>query len=420
MHEAEVRTRELLEQMPEIGLLRDVARATGESIRIRGGVPRNLLAHVMGRAPARASAPRHLVDLVDPLSDVDVVVSRSERIPLMFGLIFSRLALAGFMRWEGKTAAQVSHFEKSGPMSSLDGVEIEVTKSAARLRRADPAIEDLKRGRLRSRPAKRWLRKPSDNEDAEAILFALRLARFAVEFGVEVDEEPVLRPRRTEGRLSPADMLRVEFAALDVPLTAPAQEDIGRGLLRVLEIVPTWVRHRSRILIQLEDISLDRPLRIIAWPRRGVRPPRVRLETDVQQNAALADEPTLLPWTAIRLPPFGEAGCCRPDDFMLGPLVIAWRGQTLAQQHVGVVALAPNTDPYDDTSRTVFPVPGVVTSGPAIVQRFDWGFARYLAGDGRLVYFGVREAILPEPGEADLVTTAMTSQGSPSESRGYA
>jgi len=116
----------------------------------------------------------------------------------------------------------------------------------------------------------------------------------------------------------------------------------------------------------------------------------------VQQNTALADEPTLLPWTAIRLPPFGQSACCPPDDFMLGPLVIAWRGLELGDEHVGVVGLAPPADPYDSATRLVFPVPGIVTTGPAIVQRLDWGFARYLAGDGRLVYFGVREAITPE------------------------
>jgi hypothetical protein len=41
----------------------------------------------------------------------------------------------------------------------------------------------------------------------------------------------------------------------------------------------------------------------------------------------------------------------------------------------------------------VFGVPGIVTTGPSVVQRLDWGFARYIAGDGRLVYFGAREAL---------------------------
>jgi hypothetical protein len=237
---------------------------------------------------------------------------------------------------------------------------------------------------------------PRNAVDVDAILFALRAERFAVEFGLEIDPQATVRVADRdwrEARISPLDMLRIELAALDILLTAPASTDAERGLERVRQIVPGWVRHQSQILVHLEEVPLDRPLRVTAWPRHGAQPPRVRLETGVQQNSALAEQPTLLPWTPIRLPRFGQGGCCPPDDFTLGPLVIAWRGAELPHERVGIVALAPPADPYDDASAIVFPVPGVITSGPAVVQRLDWGFARYVAGDGRLVYVGAREVL---------------------------
>lgn len=391
-----------LHRMPEIGILRDVARASGESVRIRGGVPRNLLARAMRPECAEAPAPAHLVDLVDPLSDIDIVVSKADKIPYVLGLIFRRIALAGFTRWEGKTSAQVSRFEQQGALTSLDGVEIEIKAEGARLTRTEGAVRDLEDRRLRGRFHLERTQSPQDITDIDVLLFALRAVRFAVEFGIELDDELAssiqnLGPRR-QGLITELDALRVELAVLDVILTAPTSTDASRGLRRVFEIVPGWIRQQSRILMQLSDSSLDRPLRVIALPRLGAQPPRVLLETDLRQNAAITEE-TLLPWTAIRVPRFANGACCPPDDFMLGPLVIAWRGRELPTARIGVVALAPPADPYDAPGRLVFGVPGIVTAGPTVVQRLDWGFVRYLAGDGRLVYIGARSVIAPEVDE---------------------
>lgn len=390
-----------LHEMPEIGILRDIARAAGESVRIRGGVPRNLLARAMRPECAEAPAPAHLVDLVDPLSDIDIVVSKTDKIPYVLGLIFRRIALAGFTRWEGKTFAQVSQFEYQGAMTSLDGVEIVITPEGARLTGAESAIQDLEDQRLRGRFPVQVAQSP-EITDVDVLLFALRAIRFAAEFGLEFDDELASaiqqKGRRMQGRLTELEALRVELAVLDVILTAPTSTDASRGLRRVFEIMPGWVRQQSRILMQLGDSSLDRPLRVIALPRIGAQAPRVRLETDVRQNTAITEE-TLLPWTAIRVPRFGQGACCPPDDFMLGPLVIAWRGRELPNARIGVVALAPPADPYDAPSRLVFGVPGIVTAGPTVVQRLDWGFVRYLAGDGRLVYIGARSAIASEVDE---------------------
>jgi hypothetical protein len=390
-----------LGQMPEIGILRDVARAAGESIRIRGGVPRNLLARAVRAEGVNTGGPEHLIDLVDPLSDIDIVMSTTDKTAFVLGLIFQRIALAGFTRWEGKTKEQVAHFEAVGAMSNLDGVEIEVTPKGAHVVRADAALRDLQDRRVRGRLPPESTQVPREMTDIDEILFALRLERFAAQFDLEVDQElgNSISTQRKIRLISPLDLLRIEFAALDVLLTASSPTWAEEGLRRVRQIVPPSVRHQSRILIQLEDVRLTEPLRVIAYPRLGTRAPRARLETHVTQNSALAKEPTLLPWTAIRLPPFPQGACCPPDDFTLGPLVIAWRGQQLTQGRIGVVALAPAGDPYDAASSLVFGVPGIVTAGPSVVQRLDWGFARYIAGDGRLVYFGAREALTASSSE---------------------
>lgn len=386
-----------LGQMPEIGILRDVARAVGEPVRIRGGVPRNLLARAVRAEGANTGEPEHLVDLVDPLSDIDIVMSTTDKTAFVLGLIFQRIALAGFTRWEGKTKEQVAHFEAVGSMSNLDGVEIEVTPSAAHLVREEAALRDLQDHRVRGRFSSESTKTPREVADIDEILFALRLERFAAQFDLEVDQElsaSIPAPRKIR-QISPLDVLRIEFAALDILLTASLPTRAEQGMHRVRQIVPSSIRHQSRILTQLED-GVPEPFRVIAYPRLGTRPPRARLETDVKQNTALAKEGTLLPWTAIRLPSFPQGACCPPDDFTLGPLVIAWRGQQLAQGRVGIVALAPAADPYDTAGSLVFGVPGIVTTGPSVVQRFDWGFARYIAGDGRLVYFGARPALTAE------------------------
>ena len=394
---------EWLDRSPEIGILRGVARAAGEPIRIRGGVPRNLLARTIRREQSEGPEPAHLIDFVDPLSDIDIVVSTAEKVPFVLGLIFARIALAGFTRWEGKTAEQVRYFEKHEAMTTLDNVEIVITPDGARLHTSLDAIRNLEQGRLGGRFPKPRAQMPGNVYDVDAILLALRAARFGVEFELDVDRDLMMHVAHRDwrqARLSRLDTLRIDLAALDVLLTAPTSFAARRGLERVREIVPAWVRHESRLLMQLEEVPLDRPLRVIAMPRMGAQPPRVKLETDVQQNRALEKEKTLLPWTAIRLPRFGQSGCCPPDDFSLGPLVIAWRSVNVPHERAGVVALAPPADPYNDASRTVFPVPGVITSGPTVVQRFDWGFARYIAGDGRLVYFGARDTRMTAEEEA--------------------
>jgi hypothetical protein len=385
-----------LEQMPEIDVLSDIARSIGEPIRIRGGVPRNLLGRAIRAERDDAVGPAHLIDLVDPLSDIDIVVSNAEMVATALGHIFSRLALAGFTRWEGKTSAQVANFNKHGASTHLDGVEIKLSARGFQLIRAQAAVRDLQDRTLRGKVPKGWAQ-DSDVHAIDAALFALRIARFAAQFGLDVDDKlkkDVSRLQRKEGHCSRLDLLRLDLAALDIFLTAPTPSDAKPLLHWLREIVPRWVRDRSRALLQLEDVfSSTGPSRVIAYPRMGGQPPRVRFEVDVHENSVLRDEPTLIPWTPIRLPPFAVGACCPPVDFALGPLVIAWRGVDLSNERVGVVALAPSADPYEPNSRFVFGVPGVITRQTAVVQRLDWGFARYLAGDGRLVYIGAREAI---------------------------
>ena len=382
-----------LAQLPELEILADIARIIHQPIRIRGGVPRNLLARALRLAETEGPAPSHLIDLVDPLSDIDLVVPTRELIEPVFAQVFGRLALASFCRWEGKTSGQVASFEERGAMTSLDGVEIVITGDSVRLANADAALRDLEDHRLTGRvPLEQWTRHDGIHS-VDAALFALRVARFAAQFGLEIADEltvGVAASRQKEGHVTPLDAYRLDLAALDVLLTAESASAATERLRWARDVAQGWLQKQSRILTQLEDVQADHPARVIAYPRVGREPPRVHLETGFGENPVLRDEATLLPWTAIRVPMFSAGACCPPSDFALGPLVIAWRGISVPEGRVGVVALAPPADPYETASRFVFGVPGLVTTERAVVQRLDWGFIRYLAGGGRLVYVGAR------------------------------
>ena len=86
------------------------------------------------------------------------------------------------------------------------------------------------------------------------------------------------------------------------------------------------MQSESRLLAQLEEFPRG-PVRVVAFPRRGNVPVRVQFTAGLTENEFLAEnEPTLLPWTPVRLPRFRAGDCCPYDRLQPRPLTIAWRG----------------------------------------------------------------------------------------------
>lgn len=382
MADATQRADEWIEESPALEILNDIAARLGTLFAIRGGVVRNLLA----RAVASDEEVRcGLFDLVDPLSDIDIVAPTVEVLESVLLQIHARLPLAGFHAWEAKTWMQVERFEATAPHTPLDRAQIAIDGRKPHLAQHEAAVKALESGSL-------WLQRDVREIDPiDRTMFALRTRRFLSQFALQpvdglqrfLDLGPMAVRTRDE-------LTRIETAALDIVLTA--NEEVarkwwpGRGL----------AQSESRLLAQLEEFPQG-PVRVVAFPRRGNVPVRVQFAAGLTANAFLAEnEPTLLPWTPVRLPRFRASDCCPYEDFSLGPLTIAWRGVDLDEPRTGVVALAPPGDPYDESHRRVIAVPGIISRGRSVVQRLDWGFIRYLAGDGRTVYIGARAAMRPE------------------------
>ena len=145
MADATQRADEWIEESPAIEILNDIASRLGTLFAIRGGVVRNLLA----RAVASDDEIRcGLFDLVDPLSDIDIVAPTVEVLESVLLQIHARLPLAGFHAWEAKTWMQVERFEATAPHTPLDRAQIVIDGRKPHLAQHEAAVKVLESGSL--------------------------------------------------------------------------------------------------------------------------------------------------------------------------------------------------------------------------------------------------------------------------------
>src|SRR5436190_472874 len=115
-----------LRDLSEMRILADIGRSLQIPIRIHGGFARNLLARAIEAEHSSDADPPLFTDLIDPFSDVDLVVpTRSDFAPVL-SAVYGRISVAPALRWELKTAAQVAHHREHDATSSLDDVEVQV------------------------------------------------------------------------------------------------------------------------------------------------------------------------------------------------------------------------------------------------------------------------------------------------------
>ena len=118
--------------LDEALVLADCARRLGSSFNIVGGVVRNLALRLASGQQFEGE-PVSIFQMVDAVSDIDLVVDDSDTASRLMDLIGSSLPMARFFRWEIRTRSMrgqdSGHFEHF----PIDRLEIQVTKDGAHL-----------------------------------------------------------------------------------------------------------------------------------------------------------------------------------------------------------------------------------------------------------------------------------------------
>lgn len=387
---------EWLRQMPEIRLLGAISDSLGIPIRIHGGVARNLLARAIAADEGAETTAPVLSDLVDPFSDIDLVVPRRADFDTVLSAVFARIGLAPVFRWELKTAAQIDYLRRAGATTSLDSIEIHITKHGAHLEHVEPAAMDLRNRVLTGRVPEAWRVRRDPELFVDVAIQTLRAARFAAQFDLSIDERLEQSLRQTNQEMVAGQRRESPYIALaimDLLFTASTTIEARRRLGWTRETVPLLAR-RYDGLFGLAYAALERDvMHAVVYPASEASRLRVDFRPDRPRETDWTDgHSSRVPWTPITLPK--SLPCCPIGDFSLGSLVIAWRGiQVPDAFQLGTVVLAPSADPYNEASSPVFGVPGIVDSGRSVVMRMDWAFAALLAGPRRTVFVGAREAL---------------------------
>jgi hypothetical protein len=387
--------------IPDFEILADIAARAESPFAIRGGAARNLLARSFGEKEDRLPPLTSISQLVDPFSDIDLVVDDPRDIAPLLLQVYSRLAVADFLRWEVKTRRQVEEYEHTGAHTTLDGIEI-VFRPDKRptFDRSEAAVHDLSTRQLRGSVPADWLVRQDRQRGVDSDIVVLRAARFAAQFGLALDSEfleSLVRLRLPrKGPIAHYAATMLDFAALDIVFTAQTR-DVASTWLHEVEEFLSEPRALSAVTVAQRLVASDRPIiHATAIPAWGDIGPSV--EFSDAASAVVDGEESVVPWVPLRLPPDTD-NCCR-SDFRLGPLTIAWRSRddNLIQhaEEVAPVILASPANPYEEPSRLVFAVPGIMDSGRSAVARLDWGFAQTMAGGGRLVFVGARQVTGPE------------------------
>jgi len=384
-----------LQEMPEIRLLQAISEASGIPIRIHGGFARNLLALSLMSSDTHRPSPA-FTDLIDPFSDIDLIVpGRADIEPLIRG-IQSRIGIASSLRWEVRTAAQIDGARETSAATTLDAVEIGVSPDHLEFLRADAAEDDLSRRVLTGTLAEHWRRRRDSRLLLDLSLFALRAARFAAQFGLGIDERLRNEIFTIGLGVSPTLLRRspyVPLALIDVLFTASDLRSAWKYLDWSRDAVPALGRRYAALFNQMRSAIDSGRMYAVVYPSSEVAGPVVEFHADgPADNSRTREIESAIPWTPIRLP--RTLPCCPSVDFSLGPLTIAWRGIAVTEVvDMGAVVLVPSINAYEEDAPLIFGVPSLIDSRVSTVARLDWAFAAQIAGPRSRVFVGARKAL---------------------------
>jgi hypothetical protein len=355
----------------------------------------------------------HLIDFVDPYSDIDCVLDRADDWYLIAQSISSSFAFAGYHRWEvqalDRVTSSLTNYARIAAESFIvwhEGFDDD--------RRPKISLQSLEGNisALLKNPAGRvGLRTQAEGIDRQDpwqnIFDSLRLSRFFLQYENEANQDqhlvfPDNQMMKEFKESSPTEdsksknWLRFDLAVLDILMTATSLRSAAKYLLDLYRLLPTAIREGSTILMRFQARYQPEMSFIggIVYRQRDSQKIRLRLLTDMGGNLSQGGFGSIVPWTRIWSLGPGEDNCCRHEDFRNGVAVVSWRpvnsDTSFSQKQafdLAPVAQIAQDEPYDkhtpkvvNRSRKTFSLPGVVRIGPSLTLRFDHAYMAQFLG----------------------------------------
>jgi hypothetical protein len=405
---------EFLPEVPEIRVLQTCAQRRRVRFGLYGGVVRNLL--LTFHDWSQKNQEPSLYDLIDPFSDIDVLVDDAEDWSSAWEAIADSLPFAGFFRWEAQlwNIASNSIFE----MIPVDRFILWIdgrTGEKADLTFGGLGIDPFKawEGHLKGEHPdpfpEEWLRRRNRRE---LILTLLKLVRYMHEYSPEdslvfsnanrayATKALDVLPGNVEAMarsIRKSFQLRMEIAVLDCLFTTRFWKESLSQISTIGRYFDYGFIRASRLL----EITFDERRHLEGAPLVGAVVHRPGLNRGVRVEIHAPDEPldlttagmppSVIPWTAVLVEdPNAQSDCCRYRDFRFGTAVIAWRTPqnpapmvpSGASQDNGVVAVISAAPRYGDPlyALRAISIPGLIHSGTSVVLRIDHGYVRSIAG----------------------------------------
>jgi hypothetical protein len=368
---------------------------------LRGGVLRNLVLQ------PRETSLSSLYDLVDPFSDIDLVVEgESEWTQLAQGIAES-IPFAGFHRWEAETEEAMRATSKRFGMIPADRLILWFDGRTGKQPKVNVEGLDVKHEDVLQNPSITvelgWAKNQEHFNVLDRLLDALRFARYVFAFpssrGVA---EPADLLKSLQLRATPPPHVgveqfsrhirRLELAILDLVFTAARWPDIS-GFLDLCreEISPLWLESSpllSRIFYQ-SALRAGTGIGAVLYkpgPASGLR--KLLFNDLGPAPKSLSGLGSVIPWVKLRSSGHKADDCCGYTDFQNGVASVAWRGKNhgmdfsqLEGSDFATVASPLNSAAIYrghpvSSERQVISIPGFVRKGRSLVIRVDHGYIR--------------------------------------------
>ena len=396
-------------QLAGVASLLSCAQRTGVRVGIWGGCVRNFV--LDDRVIFDGDQSLHLMDFVDPFSDVDCVLDRAGDWPITIQSISASVAFAGFVRWEYQTREEVlssaDQYARIGAESFIvwhEGFDadrqpkISVEPIKGHL---DPLFETPA---LRVEASDRG-RKDFRESPWQEVFDALRMTRYVLQYPTEegLERRPVFPdirrkqnlPEFPEAQLWQSKVsLRFDLALLDLAMTAHSLPEALSYISGLSDYVPSILLERSDIFASFREMSaLALPfIGGLVYHQRNSPGLRIRVLTERENSLWHGGIESIIPWTPLWSVGTGAEDCCRHEDFKNGIAVVSWRAQNLnitytreqAQHFAPVAQVARDTlpsEPYQKITPSfegLWSVPGIARVGPSMTLRFDHAYLAQL------------------------------------------
>ncbi|MBB5344458.1 hypothetical protein [Tunturibacter empetritectus] len=260
----------------------------------------------------------HLIDFVDPYSDIDCVLDRVDDWHLIAQSISSSVAFAGYHRWEVQALDRITSSMNNYARISAESL-IAWHEGFDHERRPKISLQGLDGNifALLENPAVRVeFRAQADGirhrNSWQNILDSLRLSRFVFQYENEAKQDQQLvfpDEQRMEkiGESSATEnigrnnWLRFDLAVLDIIVTARSLSSAAKYLLELYHRLPTAIREGSAILTRFHARYQPEMKFIggLVYRQRDSQKIRLRLLTDMEGNLSHGGFRSTVPWTRI-------------------------------------------------------------------------------------------------------------------------